>query len=422
MKYGGFFSLLIVGLLTVSVISNLVPTNIMKKNLQQATEVLEKEGEYPKGPLNSRSTTLDNFTDALIINVVDSGETTKNLLERTVGNYYYQEGGDSMVFNLVKKSEQDKSGSWVSYSRYWFGTAVCLRFLLPFLNYTEIRALLTVIIYGLTFLIILRLQRRLGGKVALVFGLTFLSMRGFMIGYSLQFAPITILTLGTTLMILRSFEKKVLQEKLNFLFLGTGILTAFFDLLTFPLISLGIPLVIVVLESLKKRNSTKQITKGLLQETLAWGGGYFGTFLVKFLLSALVLGCEAWSTATAQVAHRVGGQLLDMWQALLRNGGTMFGIWTALIIALLVLIWAIYAWKCGIIQEYWRVLLIFLAIAIMPYVWYIVFSNHSMVHFWFTYRAQAVSVFAILVGTLYYIGEGRSRIYNEHSESTQSQE
>ena len=47
----------------------------------------------------------------------------------------------------------------------------------------------------------------------------------------------------------------------------------------------------------------------------------------------------------------------------------------------------------------------FLAIAFYPIVWYIVVLNHSLIHYFFTYRSQIITVIAvsmILVDSLNY--------------------
>ena len=35
--------------------------------------------------------------------------------------------------------------------------------------------------------------------------------------------------------------------------------------------------------------------------------------------------------------------------------------------------------------------------AILPFLWYMVVSNHSYIHYWFTYRILAISIYAILI-------------------------
>jgi hypothetical protein len=47
--------------------------------------------------------------------------------------------------------------------------------------------------------------------------------------------------------------------------------------------------------------------------------------------------------------------------------------------------------------------LVFLWVALYPYIWYSLLANHSQIHHWFTYRAQLVSLmggFAFLAGVV----------------------
>ena len=39
---------------------------------------------------------------------------------------------------------------------------------------------------------------------------------------------------------------------------------------------------------------------------------------------------------------------------------------------------------------------LFLIIGLMPYVWYFLLANHSYLHWWFTYRLQAITVVCLL--------------------------
>lgn len=48
---------------------------------------------------------------------------------------------------------------------------------------------------------------------------------------------------------------------------------------------------------------------------------------------------------------------------------------------------------------------LFMFVALLPFVWYVLLPQHSSVHCWFTYRNMAVSVFAVL-SYLYQMGTG----------------
>ena len=384
----------VLALFTISMLSCLIPKNFLQNNIEKSAGILEEEGQYPKGPLRIRSTTLDNFTDSLILNVAYSAGENKNVLVEAASNRYYSNGRDDMVKNLSEVASDEHEAN-VDYSRYWFGTAVIVRFLMVAFDYSSIRIILTISLSLLSILALLKLAKAFGINIAFAFGIALISLRMFMIGYSLQFSPVMFITIGVMIAVLWS-------RKENYTFLFSGILTAFFDLLTFPIVSLGFPLVVLLLKELKAKRSRKLILRKLVGSAVFWGGGYFGSYLMKFLISGIILGKDAALSAFGQASYRAGGHLSEMIQALLRNGGTMFGIWTAGIPLFILIVWFVYALKRGSLKKHWRDYIPFLLIAALPHVWYLIFSNHSMVHFWFTYRAQAVSVFAVLCGMLYF--------------------
>ena len=54
-----------------------------------------------------------------------------------------------------------------------------------------------------------------------------------------------------------------------------------------------------------------------------------------------------------------------------------------------------------------NILIPLLCISIVPYIWYIAFAGHSSIHCWFTYKIQAMSIFAILSAMFYTIDENQ---------------
>ena len=51
----------------------------------------------------------------------------------------------------------------------------------------------------------------------------------------------------------------------------------------------------------------------------------------------------------------------------------------------------------------WRRAVQLLPIALLPWVWYFLAANHSYLHNWFTFRAQAVSIAAILLALMQFV-------------------
>ncbi|HAH57516.1 MAG TPA: hypothetical protein DCL86_05165, partial [Bacteroidales bacterium] len=41
--------------------------------------------------------------------------------------------------------------------------------------------------------------------------------------------------------------------------------------------------------------------------------------------------------------------------------------------------------------------ILFLVVAVLPYIWFFGAANHSFVHYWFTYRIQAITISGVLL-------------------------
>ena len=83
---------------------------------------------------------------------------------------------------------------------------------------------------------------------------------------------------------------------------------------------------------------------------------------------------------------------ISRWQSMVENLNMMpWGIVIAIALALIVV--AVWRHKSG----GWRQAVQYLAVAALPLAWYLFAANHSYLHCWFTYRAQAASVAALLM-------------------------
>lgn len=71
------------------------------------------------------------------------------------------------------------------------------------------------------------------------------------------------------------------------------------------------------------------------------------------------------------------------------------------VLFLLFAIWFLYRKKK--IEEVSKILLL---IALIPYIRYLVMSNHSYSHYWFTFRAQISSVMALLLAVAVNLDKG----------------
>jgi hypothetical protein len=203
------------------------------------------------------------------------------------------------------------------------------------------------------------------------------------------------------------------DEKLLLLFFIAGILTCFFDFLTTETITLTIPLIIVLCVRFKN-GKLKDFNRGIrfsIKAGTLWGCAYVMMWLAKWTISTVVLNTNAFKAAINQAEVRMVGRAASSLVAkysgaIFRNIASIFpfsmaktyGGVTLLIFGAAFLVFCIlflYKKNKKDMCQAWFLHLIML-IGAVPYVRYIALSNHSYLHYFFTYRAQLVTVTVLM--------------------------
>lgn len=178
-----------------------------------------------------------------------------------------------------------------------------------------------------------------------------------------------------------------------------GMATSFFDFLTYPAASLGVPLVcLMVLEG--DRELWDKI-KQIVCLSISWGFGYGAMWAGKWVLSTVILQdnviLDALSQISMRSSHVQEGEQITMLDTWLRNVEFYFEKPYLILIAACVILAA-----AGIMrnrkQIKWMLAdaIPLLIIAAIPFAWYAFAGQHSYEHHWFTYRALITSVFACM--------------------------
>ena len=180
-------------------------------------------------------------------------------------------------------------------------------------------------------------------------------------------------------------------------------LTNYLDFLTTETLTLLVPLLLVLWIDLHNRTQqmhTMAVNAG--KAALAWLVGYGGMWITKWILASLVLGGNVLPYITGHIRQRVGsGGLKLILSAVARNVKCLFlleygpvGILAAIGIAL-ILLYVGYVYHKSRINKPW--ILLMLMIGAVPYIRYMVLSNHAYLHCFFTYRAQMAAIMALIM-------------------------
>lgn len=176
-----------------------------------------------------------------------------------------------------------------------------------------------------------------------------------------------------------------------------GMAASYFDFLTYPIASLGIPMVCLFL--LDSDNTLWLKIRKLIYLSISWGFGYSAMWAGKWVLSTLVLKDNVIANAISQIllrsSHVQNGEKISTMDTWIRNLEFFFKkpYLILIVICFIVAIIGIYMNRKMIIYVIVDTFP-FMLIAAMPFAWYTFAEQHSYEHHWFTFRGLMTSVFA----------------------------
>lgn len=381
------FAILIAAYFAFAVLSCLLPDKNIKAHIAESAPIMVEEGLYPKAIINKEQCQMDNFTDALIMNQIYSIDRKQPVKSAMLMIRMSEKGRDWDQTDLLLRTVNGETLEEQHYARYWHGSTFLFRPLFLVMDFVTLRHVLFIVSSILIVILLCAYYPKAGLMKTLALAMGFLVTYGFVMQFSMQFFPVLALTIIGSLLVIKRYKSA------NFwlLFFVIGSLTCYFDLLTTPLLTLGIPLAVML--SLK-RDDELQIKDNLIEISkiiLLWGLGFALTFVTKWAMASLILGQNIFADAYEVSLYRMEAEEFTRWDALTKNFG-MLNLWIIGIAAVVLLLFS-FANRMKI--SYKKVVL-FLFIGLMPYVWYLLLANHSYLHWWFTYRLQAIAVVCLL--------------------------
>ena len=389
----------------------LVPARLTQDECYESLPVLVEEDRYPLDPRSGRK--LDNFTDCtMLLEAAYTGE--ESVLEQAVNVYSARLETSSNPYTSFVSiySENGESTAPYEYARYWHGYLVFLRPLLAKLNYPELRQLNLIVQYTLLLVLLCLIQKR-QPSFLLPFLLTVLFLAPTAIGRVLEYSSVYYLVLLALLLLLWNPKGCFTGEHVWLLFLFSGILTAYFDFLTAPTLTLTIPLCFLFVQR-AGHGSRRQNARLFLRCCFVWGFGYAGMWSGKWLLALLFQGRGFLSSLENQMwlytGSSIRGRTVTPADALSRNLGELFKDRDLVIlyVSLACLLLAAAVWrrrqidrKC-LADALWVLLPV-----LIPFVWTIFLKNHAMRHYWFTYRTLTPLILCPLCALSVLAAKGR---------------
>ena len=433
LKYVFIFIVTMIILVGLLFLSSLIPSSSLQQNIKESSEFLNNYGEKEQIKALGKEETLFLFTDAIMLNIAYSIDSThpyeamlldrKNYIpgqtqnfhgeiEKHIGtspNYTDEYGNTFQVAELYGLMHGENIVDSYEYTRYWHGYLIFLRPLLTIISIEGIRNLLFVLTIVLSFVALFLIVKRMNLITAIIYLLSFLAINLYVICNSMN--EITTFIIALIAVIFLLLKRGKFKNPAS-VFLVIGMCTSFFDLLTTPLVTLGLTLPIYVLLNLK--DSNKKLYIDCIKICVAWAIGYGLCWNLKWIITDITLGKHILADAISQALYRtgdiIGAGLFDIFKVNLGRLGNY-------IIRGLFIVLAIYA-VIGAVKEIYlkkrkkqqtekvEILkaLIFVIIAIFPFIWYAVLKNHSYVHSFFVYRILIITILNVQIAFTLFMG------------------
>lgn len=377
-----------------------LPVDSIEQNVSESASVMQEEGTY-RYIFTWCISRLDNFTDSIML--LEAADDTDASLSDKVFNVYHGAVTDSNPQETLVKHYNDgvPFSEKIDYARYWHGYLVILKPLLTIMNYNSIRILNGIVQTALFAVICALLYKQKLKAFIIPYALCYLMLMPVALANSLQFSSCYYIFTVSTIVLLLLKNSKI-NKAVPWVFLNIGIAVAYFDFLTYPVVTFGIPAVFYLV--LRSGDSLETRLGNTVRMGLCWCFGYGGMWASKWIVASVITGTNVIENAFSSVEERMSSVSADgltkytVFSSEVTNFSTF--LWTPIAI-LVVVFCSIVAYKyiCKKrldLAKAGSIILPFAVIAVINILWYAFTVNHSSVHFWFTNKTCVTSCIAIL--------------------------
>lgn len=368
----------------------MLPVDVRNRNTSY--ETLNQERWYPRVTVAGYYS--EDYFHSWLPDVLD--DTTDRIILHTAL--------DDRKGNPLVSAMESYSDYMGSYPYYWHGYVSVLRPAMLLFDYTELRVVSsigqTVLLLALAFLI----GREKGIRYVAMLLTSYVLLMPAAVSMSLQFTWVFYIALIGTLVLLKKRGFFSEKGRYVFFFLILGMLTSYFDLLTYPLVTWGIPLIWWLVTDGSDREERFWVGR-VIRSGFGWIAGYAGMWAMKWALASAVLHQDVFESAMNEVFFR-SGTLEGEVYSLAARCEALYVNWKHYeykVFGMILAVWLVW-WVCRtVLNGGWRrdskrrALLLTGASSV---VWYFVLANHTQIHHFFTYRIFSVSVLAFLATAL----------------------
>ncbi len=378
-----------------------LPVGRIDGNVRSSAQTLADEDMCPSvfGWWTSK---IDNYTDSIML--LEAANPTEisplaDAMNVPRGCIDELEPYDTIVSHYVDGASYTET---YQYPRYWHGYLIFLKPLLEVFDYSAIR-MINGLIQAITVLITCLLLVKTGHlKAVIPYVLSYMMLMPVAMAKAFQYSTcFYVFTFGCIALLLLKEDKR--RKIAPLVFLWCGIATAYFDLLTYPISTFGVPMMFYLLLADKEQAESK--FSEIVRNAIYWCIGLGAMWVSKWGIATLITGENKFTDALGKVAERTStvseeGESYSFYSAEIRNFGA-FALTPVTIIAAALILYMLFKMlkqKNLTVKDSVRTLYPFLLTGLAPVAWYAFATNHSMIHYWFTNKACVVTFLGIVFG------------------------
>jgi hypothetical protein len=383
-------------------LASMISKSRLENNVRISFNILYEEGEFPvqKGAYRFR---LDNFTDTIMVDTaysIDHLHPVESALLMRRGyriNPYLEnnpEGANAFPIRDLYNNITNNNTYYFTYARYWHGYNIFLRPLLALTHYNTIRLILCAVITVLSLFLLFVTYKKTNSYITIATLFFLISANVWAIGASMQYSSVFIIMLCASIYLLL-FDKRI--KDIGLFFFIVGMLTSFFDLLTAPIITLGIPLVFYIILNPKE----KKLVRNIINIMMIWGIGYLCMWGSKWIITDLCYHTNIIKEAFGQVfRYTVSHEEFheNIFHINLLNMSHLL-IYFIIAVGIWALTWLLRRNKQMTKQQFWSMSIV----AIVPFLWTCLTKNHCFAHARYTFRNYLILLLVIAVSSMYRI-------------------
>ncbi len=402
-KHLVIFVCVLAGLTAMLVLAAKLPKSKIQDNMIESAEFLCEDKVFTYAVEGVNSTQLDRYADSILLAIAyqyDSDASLESIIWSSYYNNPLKNENDNLYVAVTEGVEANKQ-----YLRYWHGSNVIVRTLHLVFNLEQIYFFNAIIMALLVVILVAMLVKKKAYVPAIGVFVSLIATAVWLVPMSLEYTWTYLIMLVMAIVGVKlSYRKKL--DNISVLFMVGGMVTNYLDFLSTETLTLTVPLLLILwIKDKEEKTDKKDSIRFVAKNMVAWGIGYVGMWISKWIISAIVLGENVMPYVSEHIGERLGGDVgINIFQyifgAVARNIRCLFpldygagGLFVGMGIGLFVLYVGYVHYGKKVDKS---MIPMYVFIAFIPYIRFIVLHNHAYLHYFFTYRAQMATVLATI--------------------------